>query len=74
MKQVGKRWVQTVLAHKTHTIKYTDSDLLFRTCTPTQAYILDIKIVQDQASAFYLKSLNNKKNGDRLTAVSLKEY
>lgn len=37
------------------------SSLISHICTLTQAYVLDIKIVQDQASAFYLKSLNLKK-------------
>lgn len=55
--------------------RLTQISLVFHTCTPTQAYTLDIKIVQDQASAFYFKSLNsNFKNIDRLTAVSSEEY
>lgn len=41
------------ITHKSHSIKYTDSDFLFHTSTLTQAYTLDIKIVQDQATAFY---------------------
>lgn len=41
------------------------SSLISHTCTLTQAYVLDIKIVQDQASAFYLKSLNKKKKKRR---------
>lgn len=56
--------------YKEHWLKFS---LTFHNCTLTQTYILDIKIVQDQASAFYFKSLNFK-NADRLTAVSLKEY
>lgn len=41
--------------YKAHRLK---SSLISHTCILAQAYTLDIKIVQDQASAFYLKSLN----------------